>query len=259
MAESFQNISFTLDDRVGIIIFRRPPLNVLNIAMMREIGAALSQCANSSDLVAVVFKAASDCRAFSAGVAVEEHASETVYQMLDSFHAVFRSLEQIARPTIAVVDGSALGGGCELVAACDIVIASDRARFGQPEIKLGVFPPVAVILLPLVIGAKRAREMILTGELIDATEALQLRLVNHIVPVAQLEQKTTEILTKLRELSASTLGYTRRSLDLGRGRSLDDALREAENLYLNELMKSSDALEGVKAFTEKRKPVWRHR
>jgi cyclohexa-1,5-dienecarbonyl-CoA hydratase len=101
--------------------------------------------------------------------------------------------------------------------------------------------------------------MILTGELIDATEALQLRLVNHIVPVAQLEQKTTEILTKLRELSASTLGYTRRSLDLGRGRSLDDALREAENLYLNELMKSSDALEGVKAFTEKRKPVWRHR
>lgn len=259
MAESYQDISLDLDDRVAVITLRRPPLNVLNIAMMRDIGSALTQCGKHPELVAIVFKAAHDCRAFSAGVAIEEHVAETVYQMLDSFHAIFRALDQISRPTIAVVDGSALGGGCELVAACDIVLASDRARFGQPEIKLGVFPPVASILLPLVVGAKRAREMILTGELIDAAEAAQLRLVNHVVPVAQLEQKTTEILMKLRELSASSLGYTRRSLDLGRGRSLDEALSEAEDIYLNELMKSADALEGVKAFIEKRKPVWRNR
>jgi cyclohexa-1,5-dienecarbonyl-CoA hydratase len=259
MADTYQHISSNVVDRVAFITLRRPPLNVLNIAMMREIGAALSGCANQSDLVAIVFQAATDCRAFSAGVAVEEHVTDTIYQMLDSFHAIFRTLEQIARPTIAVVDGSAIGGGCELVAACDIVICSDRARFGQPEIKLGVFPPVAAILLPQVIGAKRAREMVLTGELIDATEAAQLRLVNHVVPVTQLEQKTTEILSKLRELSASTLGYTRRSLDLGRGRSLDETLQEAEDLYLNELMKSADASEGVRAFMEKRKPVWRHR
>jgi cyclohexa-1,5-dienecarbonyl-CoA hydratase len=259
MADSYQNISFNLDDRVAAIAFNRPPLNVLNIAMMREICDALAECGKRSELVAIVFKAAKDSRAFSAGVAVEEHVAETVYQMLDSFHGIFRALEQLAKPTVAVVDGSALGGGCELVAACDIVIASNRARFGQPEIKLGVFPPVASILMPLVVGEKRARELILTGELIDATEAAQLRLVNHVVPVAQLEQKSTEILAKLRDLSASTLAFTRRALDLGHGRSLDEALRESEDIYLNELMKSSDALEGIKAFMEKRKPVWRNR
>ena len=259
MADPYQNISFNLDDRVAVITFDRPPLNVLNISMMREIGNVLSECGRKNELVAIVFKAAKDSRAFSAGVAVEEHVAETVYQMLDSFHAIFRALEQMAKPTVAVVDGSAIGGGCELVAACDIVIASDRARFGQPEIKLGVFPPVASILLPLVVGEKRARELILTGELIDASEAAQLRLVNHVVPVAQLEQKTTEILAKLRELSGSTLAYARKALDLGRGRSLDEALSESENLYLNELMKSSDALEGIKAFMEKRKPIWRNR
>src|SRR4030095_14142228 len=167
MTASYQNISFIIDDRVGRITFNRPPLNVLNIAMMDEIVDALSECGNHHELVAIVFQAAKDCRAFSAGVAVEEHVEETIYRMLESFHAIFRSLEQMAKPAIAVVDGSALGGGCEIVAACDIVIASNRARFGQPEIKLGVFPPVASILLPRVIGDKRARELILTGDLID--------------------------------------------------------------------------------------------
>ena len=179
--------------------------------------------------------------------------------MLDAFHAIFRQLEQIGKPVIAVVDGAALGGGCELVAACDIVIASDRARFGQPEIKLGVFPPVAAVLLPLVVGDKRARELILTGEIIDATEASRLGLCNHVVPPAQLEGKLLEVLAKLRELSGTSLQFTRQALDLGRGRSLDAALTEQENIYLHELMKTADANEGIKAFMEKRKPVWRHR
>jgi cyclohexa-1,5-dienecarbonyl-CoA hydratase len=157
------------------------------------------------------------------------------------------------------VDGAALGGGCELVAACDIVVASERARFGQPEIKLGVFPPVAAILLPRVIGEKRARELILTGELIDAPEALRLGLVNYGVNSAQLEQKLQEILNRLRELSAPALEATRRALDAGRGQSFDETLRRVENLYLNELMKTEDAREGVRAFMEKRKPSWRNR
>jgi cyclohexa-1,5-dienecarbonyl-CoA hydratase len=233
-------------------------LNVLNIAMMREIGAALAECARR-EIVAIVFSADKDCRAFSAGVAVEEHVQETIYQMLDSFHAIFRQLEQLAKPAIAVVDGAALGGGCEVVAACDIVIASDRSRFGFPEVKLGVFPPVAAILLPVVIGQKRARELILTGEIIDAVEAGRLGLCNHVVPGAHLEPKLLEITAKLKELSGASLEYTKRALDLGRGRTLDQALKEQENIYLHELMKSIDANEGVKAFMEKRKPVWRHR
>ena len=147
MASTYQNIRFTIDDRVARITFARPPLNVFNIEMMREISSALVECAQR-ELVAIVFDADKDCRAFSAGVAVEDHVQETIFQMLDAFHAIFRSLELLAKPTIALIDGAALGGGCELVAACDIVIASDRSRFGQPEIKLGVFPPVAAVLLP---------------------------------------------------------------------------------------------------------------
>ena len=252
------DINFRIEDRVARITLARPPLNVLHIAMMREVLAALSESAQR-EVVAIVFDSDKSCRAFSAGVAIEEHVEETIYQMLDSFHAIFRQLEQIGKPTIAVVDGAALGGGCELVAACDIVIASDRARFGQPEIKLGVFPPVAAVILPLVIGDKRARELILTGEIIDATEASRLGLCNHVVPSAHLDGKLLEVLAKLRELSGTSLQYTRQAMDLGRGRTLDAALTEQENIYLHELMKTLDANEGIKAFMEKRKPVWRHR
>lgn len=252
------DIRLSFEDRVARITFARPPLNIFNISMMREIASALTQC-NQNDLVAIVFAADAECRAFSAGVAVEDHVNDIVYQMLDAFHSIFRTLDSLGKPTIAVVDGAALGGGCELVAACDIVIASERSRFGQPEIKLGVFPPVASVLLPRVIGEKRAREMVLTGEIIDAVQAGKIGLCNHVVPVAHLEQKLTEVLAKLRELSGAALEFARHSLDLGRGRTLDSALTEQENMYLHELMKSFDALEGVKAFMEKRKPNWRNR
>ncbi len=254
MAE-FQHIKFQIEDRVARIAFARPPLNIFNIAMMREIGAALNECVDRRDLAAIVFEAAEGSRAFSAGVAVEEHVPATVFQMLDSFHNIFRLLAQMSKPAVAIVDGAALGGGCELVAACDIVIASDRAKFGQPEIKLGVFPPVAAILLPRIIGEKRAREMILLGETIDAAEALRLGLVNHVAPAAELETKVQQILSKLRELSASSLAMTRAALDLG-GQNFDLVLKKVEDYYLNELMKTEDAHEGLQSFMEKRKPRW---
>lgn len=259
MANAFQHIGLAIDNQVARVTLARAPVNIFNIAMMQEMGVALNECAQHRDLVAIVFAAAPDCRAFSAGVAVEEHVEETVYQMLDTFHAVFRMLEQIARPVIAVVDGPALGGGCELVTASDIVIASERARFGQPEIKLGVFPPVAAVLLPQVIGDKRARELILTGEIIDAKEAARLGLVNHLVPDTHLEQKTQEVLARLRELSGTALEMAKKAIDLGQWRSLDLALKGVENLYLHELMRTDDAREGVKAFMEKRKPGWKNR
>jgi cyclohexa-1,5-dienecarbonyl-CoA hydratase len=259
MSDKYQSIRFGIEDRVGRIRFARPPLNIFNIEMMREICDAINECASQREMVAVVFEAAPDSRAFSAGVAVEEHVEETIYQMLDSFHGIFRALEQAGKPTVALVDGAALGGGCELVAYCDIVIATERARFGQPEIKLGVFPPVAAVLLPRIIGNKRARELILTGELIDATEALRLGLVNSVVPHAELEQKALDVLVKLRELSAPALEATKRAIDLARGRSFEDALTRVEDLYLNELMKTEDAREGIKAFMEKRKPSWKNR
>lgn len=259
MPSDYQHIKFRIEDRVARVTFARPPVNIFNIAMMREINEALNECSQQRDLVAIVFDAAPDCRAFSAGVAVEEHGEDLIFQMLDQFHAIFRTLEQTARPAIAVVDGAALGGGCELVMACDMAIASTRARFGQPEIKLGVYPPVAAVLLPHVIGDKRARELILTGELIEANEAARLGLVNYVVPVDQLEAKTLEMLSKFRGLSAAALEMTKRAIDMGRGRSLDSALKQIEDMYLQELMKTYDATEGINAFIEKRKPVWRNR
>jgi cyclohexa-1,5-dienecarbonyl-CoA hydratase len=256
---NFKHIKFQIADRVARIVLARPPLNVLNIAMMREILEALNTCSQERELVAIVFEAAPGSRAFSAGVAVEEHVAETVFQMLDSFHSIFRLLAQISRPVIGVINGPALGGGCELVAACDIVIAASSARFGQPEIKLGVFPPVAAVLLPRVIGEKRARELILLGEMIDAAEALQLGLVNYVVNDNELESKTASILAKLRELSSSSLAMTRSALDLGGENRLESSLTKIENLYLHDLMKTEDAQEGVRAYMERRKPDWRHR
>ena len=255
----FQNIKLVVEDRIARITFARPPLNIFNIAMMREILAAVNECVPQRDTAAIVFDAAPDSRAFSAGVAVEEHAPETVYQMLDTFHSIFRALQQAAKPTIAIVDGPALGGGCELVAACDLVIASNRARFGQPEIKLGVFPPIAAILLPRIIGEKRAAELVLTGELIEADEALRLGLVNYVVTPDELQEKTKELLSKLRDLSASALAMARAALDIGRRKNFEAALTEVENLYLHELMKTADANEGVRAFMEKRKPAFKGR
>ncbi len=259
MSDKYQSIRLKIKDRVGRITFARPPLNIFNIAMMREIEAALTECMGHREMVAVVFDAVPGSRAFCAGVAVEEHVAETIYQMLESFHVIFRTLEQMAKPVIAIVDGAALGGGCELIAGCDIVFSSPHARYGQPEIKLGVFPPIATVLLPRIVGERRARELVLTGELIDAQEAARIGLVSYVVPSEQLEEKAQETLARLRELSAPALESTRRALDMARGRSFADALDRVEDLYLNELMKTEDAQEGVNAFMEKRKPVWRNR
>ena len=156
MPDLYQHIRFRVEERVARVTFARPPLNIFTIAMMREVDAALTECMGMRDVVAVVFDAVAGSRAFSAGVSVEEHQPETVYQMLESFHNVFRTLDQMSKPALAVVEGAALGGGCELVAGCDIVIAASGAKFGQPEIKLGVFPPVAAVLLPRIMGERRA-------------------------------------------------------------------------------------------------------
>jgi len=259
MPDIYQHIRFRVEGRVARVTFARPPLNIFTIAMMKEVDAALTECMLMRDVVAVVFDAVEGSRAFSAGVSVGEHQSETVYQMLETFHAVFRTLELMSKPALALVDGAALGGGCELVAACDIVIAASRAKFGQPEIKLGVFPPVAAVLLPRVVGERRARELILTGELFDAQEALRMGLVSHVVEAEQLGPKLEETLARLRELSAPALEMTRRAMDAGRGRPFLEALERAEDIYLNELMKTEDAQEGVQAFMEKRKPDWRNK
>lgn len=253
----YKEIQFNVTDRVARITFARPPLNVLTISMMKEIVEAIYRVGTMSEVCAIVFAAAPTTRAFSAGVSIEEHRAESVFQMLDAFHSIFRALNAVSKPVVALVSGAALGGGCELVAFADIVIAARSARFGQPEIKIGTFPPVAAVILPKVVGEKRAREIILTGELLTAETAHALGLVNHVVEEQELEKKAEELLNGLRQLSAPALEMARRAMvqDVG----FDEALKRAENIYLNQLMLYKDPQEGVEAFIEKRPPRWKHK
>jgi cyclohexa-1,5-dienecarbonyl-CoA hydratase len=259
MATNYKDIQFAITDRVARITFSRPPLNILTIAMMKEIADAISQAGQASDTCAIVFAASTSSRAFCAGVSIEEHKPETVYQMLDGFHSIFRGLNTLSKPVIALVGGAALGGGCELAAFADIVIATTSARFGQPEIKLGVFPPVAAYVLPRVIGEKRARELVLTGELLTAEAALSAGLVNHVVPDGALETKADEFLAIFRQMSVPGLEMARRAMIETSGLGFDDALKRAEDIYLNELMSFKDPHEGVEAFIAKRPPRWKHK
>ncbi|HEX8186110.1 MAG TPA: enoyl-CoA hydratase/isomerase family protein, partial [Blastocatellia bacterium] len=209
MGSTYKDIQFGVIDRVARITLARPPLNVLTISMMKEIVDAINRAGSTPDVCAIVFTALPTARTFSAGVSIEEHRPETVFQMLEAFHGIFRTLNAISKPVIALVGGAALGGGCELAAFADIVIATQSARFGQPEIKLGLFPPLAAVILPRVLGEKKAREMILTGELLTAEAALSLGLVNHVVADTELEAKAEEVLGALRQMSAPALEMSR--------------------------------------------------
>jgi cyclohexa-1,5-dienecarbonyl-CoA hydratase len=259
MPAHYKDIQFSVTDRVARITFARPPLNILSIAMMKEITDAINHVSDTPDTCAIVLAASSTSMAFCAGVSIEEHRPETVFQMLDGFHSIFRALNTVSKPVIALVGGAALGGGCELAAFADIVIASQAARFGQPEIKLGVFPPVAALVLPKVIGEKNAREMILTGELLTAEAAHSLGLVNHDVAESALESKAEELLHTLRQMSVPALEMARRAIVQTTGVGFDEGLKRAEDIYLNELMSFKDPQEGVEAFIAKRPPKWKHK
>ena len=259
MATKYKDIQFEVSDRVARVTFARPPLNIFTISMMKEITDAINSLLTMADVCAVVFAAQPSTHTFSAGVSVEEHRVETVYQMLEGFHGIFRALNIVSKPVVALVAGAALGGGCELVAFADIVIATRSARFGQPEIKLGVFPPVSAVILPRVIGEKKAREMILTGELMTAEAALAAGLVNHVVEDNELEKKAEEVLRQLRQMSAPTLEVTRRAITQTWGLGFDEALKRTEDTYLNKLMTLKDPQEGVEAFIAKRLPKWKHK
>ena len=259
MATHYKDIQLAVTDRVARITLAHPPLNVITIAMAKEIAEAVNRVGVMTEVCAIVFAAQPGIRTFSAGVSIEEHRPETVYQMLEAFHDIFRTLNLASRPVLALIGGAALGGGCELAAFADIVIATQSARFGQPEIKLGVFPPLAAVVLPRVVGDKKAREMILTGELLTAEQAQALGLVNYVVGDSELEAKGEEILNALRQLSAPVLAMTRRAVIAGAWQGFDEALKHTEDIYLNQLMQLKDSVEGIEAFIAKRPPRWKHK
>jgi cyclohexa-1,5-dienecarbonyl-CoA hydratase len=241
------------EGRATRITLDRPPLNVTNIAMMRELGAALETALPQSDFV--VFDGAG-AKGFSAGAEVADHAPERVAAMLGAFHGVFRQLWRADAITIAAVHGHCLGGGCELATFCDFVVAAEAAKFGQPEIKLGCFPPVALVTFPALAGPRAALDLILTGRTISAREALGLGLLSRVVPDAELQAAVEALLAELRALSPAVLRISRRALWQRAGLDFERSLADAEELYLNVLMHTADAQEGIRAFLEKRAPVW---
>jgi len=253
---AFKNILYDSSNSVATISVNRPPLNILNVETLLELTSALDKAKNDTSVSVVVITSVGD-RAFSAGVDIRDHLPEKVSSTLNVFNKVFYSLESLDKPTIAVVNGLALGGGCELAIACDMIVASEKAQFGQPEIKVGAMAPIAVVLLPRLVGRKKAFELALTGDVITAAEAVQIGLVNRVVPTEKLEEATKELVAKLKENSPVVLRLTRMALRQSLDLDFKNGLEKVTDIYLNLLMRTEDAVEGLKAFLEKRKPEWK--
>ncbi len=179
-------------------------------------------------------------------------------KMIKEFHGIFRKLNKLKCPTLASIKGAALGGGCEIAIFCDIVLTSDKAKFGQPEIKVGVFPPIAILAFPQIIGNKKAFELIMLGEIIDAEEALKLGISNHIFPLESYEQEYNKFIESFCKLSTVVLRYTNIAYKKALGFDFEAKLDEIEEFYLEELMSTHDANEGLQAFLEKRPPNWQN-
>ena len=242
---------------IGRITFNNLPLNILNIEMMKEINLALKEFKNKN-LKALILS--SNGKAFSAGVDVSDHTKDKVGEMISVFHEIFKNLYEIDALTIALINGAALGGGCEVATFCDIVIASEKSKFGQPEIKVGVFPPIAAAIFPKLMRSKKALELIVTGDVISANDAKELGLVNLVLPVDNFEEEAERLITeKIGSNSSIVLKLTKKAFLEGATKNYTESIKKIEDIYLNELMKTIDANEGLASFLEKRKPVWKNR
>jgi cyclohexa-1,5-dienecarbonyl-CoA hydratase len=256
-AETGPGFRLRVAGRVATLTLDRPPLNVLTIASCRALHEAVHRLSSMEDVGALVVEGAG--KAFSAGVDVGEHSKGTVAAMLDAFHAFCHSLLDFPRPTIARVHGPALGGGCEVVLCCDLAVAAASATLGLPEITLGVFPPLAAMLLPRLSGRRAAAEAILWGEVLPAEAAQRLGLVSETVPDQRLDEIVAQRAARCSQLSGAALRLAGRAIRRGAVGTCEEALKDIEAIYLQELMRTEDATEGLNAFLEKRPPSWKHR
>ncbi len=251
----FKNIAYEESDKIGYLTLQRDDgINVLNIEMMEEINSVLESLKGGGNLKALVIKAKG--KAFSAGVDVSEHTAELVNKMIDAFHKIFRLLDKMECPTIAQVHGAALGGGCELACFCDMVLAREGAKFGQPEIKVGVFPPVAAAAFPQHAHLKKVYELLLVGDVVLSDEAERMGLVNRVYPKEEFEKKCQEFVYRLASNSAAILRLTKKAIRASIGKTFSEALPVIEDIYLKEMMKTKDAHEGLASFIERRQAKW---
>jgi cyclohexa-1,5-dienecarbonyl-CoA hydratase len=247
-------LAVDLKPPVARIVLRHAPLNVIDIAMMEELAHALAEIETLPEISVVVL--GGEGLLFSAGVDVAAHTPDKVEEMLLKFHTVIRALVVSKKVTVAAVRGNCLGGGAELAMVCDIVYTSTTAQWGFPEIKLGCYPPVACAALAALVGHKRAAELILTGRKISGSEAEAIGLATRAVPEAELANAVDEVLRELQRLSPAALAVTKKAFYAWDAIHFDKGLAKAEKIYLDEVMRTADAKEGIRAFMEKLEPKW---
>lgn len=250
-------VRYEVRDDVAFLTLDAPPVNVLSAAIMEELAAAVERTQADLSLKALVLQSAT--RAFSAGADVGEHRPEEAPTMIATFSRLFAALGALELPVVMAVDGAALGAGFEVVMMADILLASERATFGQPEIRLGFFAPVGVAWLPARIGLGRAIEVTSTGRTYTAAEMQAMGLVSRVVPGDGLAAALDQVLGDLRRASPVVLRMNVRLARNLNGRSFENARVEAERVFLSELMATEDVREGIASFFEKRRPVWKNR
>jgi cyclohexa-1,5-dienecarbonyl-CoA hydratase len=248
-------LELTHDGRLARVQLAAPKANILDRAMIADLDRACDALAGRRGLVAIVVGA--EGPSFSYGASVEEHLPGEIEQVLAELHALLARFLELPAPTIAAIRGSCLGGGLELALVCDLLLAEEGARLGQPEIKLGVFPPAASALLPARVGAGPASELILTGSTWSGKRAAELGLVTRTTPDGTLEEALSEWLAEFLERSPAALAQAVRATRRALKRAVAEELPQLERQYVDELMAEPDAVEGIRAFLEKRPARWR--
>jgi enoyl-CoA hydratase/carnithine racemase len=251
-----ENIKLEIRNRIARIEFSRAPLNMFDLTMVRQFHSAIEELHNQRGICGVLLQATPDSKIFSAGIEFSEYQGVMAWQVVQTFYDCFRLLDEISKPIVIAVDGPALSGGCELVLLGDIVIASERSVFAFPEIRAGLFPIFASMHLPPIIGRVRASEIIFTGTQINARTAAAWGLINHVVAPESFSAKLDEVLTGLRAMSASSLELARRAQRPYSAHEFREMLERTERLFLEQLLSTEDAQEGVRAAIEKRRPNW---
>ena len=250
-------LKFDIADGVARITLDRPKFNMMNIEMMQELNGLLETLLDDSHLKCIVYLAAG--KHFCTGVEVGDHKPDKVDDMIATFNRIFELSEQIEVPIIASIQGYCLGGGMELAIACDVIVAAQSAQFGQPEIKVGFFPPYAAMRLPQLVGPARAIEICTTGKFYSAEDARRMGMVAYLSEDDKLGECTDQIVKEIQANSPLIIRLNKRAVKQHLGLAFKPALAGVSDLFLNTLMKTEDTLEGIASYEEKRKPLWKNR
>jgi len=253
----YRFIKYEKADAVARITLNRPKFNMMNIDMMNEMSDQIEALRDDTDLKCLAFYA--EGKHFCTGVEVGDHKPENVEQMIATFNRLVELVDQLEVPTLAVVQGFCLGGGMELAIACDVIVAAKAAKFGQPEIKVGFFPPYAAVRLPHLIGPAKAIEICTTGKFYTAEEAQLMGMVNYAVADDQLSGTSEQIIKDIQSNSPLIIRLNKRAVKKHLGLDFKTALEGASDLFLNTLMKTEDTLEGIASYEEKRQPLWKNK